>query len=329
VLLRICFLWVLTGVASSVQAINVVVSISPIAGILQPLLGEQDQVSVLLKPGQSPHNVQLKPSDAQKLESADLVVLLGNSVDAWAMNVVKAIPNKPVIYWMNIDGLVVLEPRKGGIWQHDHQHKMHEHALHGHSHDDNENDHSTDSESKHKQNLNADPHLWLSPQNALALIDAFVSKMKIMDVEKSDIDEIAGRANHWKQQILLTDSRIYNYLLTYQQTPFLVLHDAYQYFEKYYHLNGVGAIAINPQLTPSIKRINAIRKRILDNDVKCVFKEPQFPAKKVDTVISGLKVNIGELDPLGNANLKSNDDIMLYNELLEQLSKQFVSCFHR
>ena len=55
----------------------------------------------------------------------------------------------------------------------------------------------------------------------------------------------------------------------------------------------------------------------------CVFKEPQFRAKIVDTVIENTNVKVGILDPLG-ADLESGPQ--MYTNLLQNISNNLNLC---
>jgi hypothetical protein len=41
--------------------------------------------------------------------------------------------------------------------------------------------------------------------------------------------------------------------------PFIVFHDAYQYFEQHYGLNAAGSITLDPALSPGARRVQELR----------------------------------------------------------------------
>ena len=81
--------------------------------------------------------------------------------------------------------------------------------------------------------------------------------------------------------------------------PFIVFHDAYQYFERHFGLNAVGSIADTNAASPSAQRLRDIRGRLKESGAVCVFREPQFDAKFAELVIEGSSAKLGVLDPLG------------------------------
>ena len=100
-------------------------------------------------------------------------------------------------------------------------------------------------------------------------------------------------------------------------------HDAYQYFENEFGLNGIGAIAINPDVMPGANRIDEIRELNTRSDLKCVFSEPQFESKFVNVVIEGTGKKSVVIDPLG-ASLEPGKD--LYRQLMMAMKTSFQQC---
>ena len=100
--------------------------------------------------------------------------------------------------------------------------------------------------------------------------------------------------------------------------PYIVLHDAYHYFEVHYQLSAVGAVTVSPDQMPSAKRIKSLRKAIEQAGVRCVFHEPQLESALVDLIREGFDVGVGVLDPLGAALPPGPDayfELMRYNAI--------------
>ena len=105
--------------------------------------------------------------------------------------------------------------------------------------------------------------------------------------------------------------------------PYLVFHDAYQYFERRYGLNAVGSVVLAPEQRPGAKRVAEIQARVRERKVRCVFSEPQFQPALVATIIAGSAARRGVLDPLG-AELPAGPDA--YFHLLEGLAEAVHGC---
>ena len=97
------------------------------------------------------------------------------------------------------------------------------------------------------------------------------------------------------------DREIAATLAPVKDTPFIVFHDAYQYFDRHYGLAGVGSITVNPEMPPGARRLSEIRDRIVAQQARCVFREPNFAPSLVDTVVADTDARTGVLDPEGAA----------------------------
>jgi zinc transport system substrate-binding protein len=111
-------------------------------------------------------------------------------------------------------------------------------------------------------------------------------------------------------------------LVPYQSTSFIVMHDAYHYFEQSFGLSAAGTIHVNPEIPPSIRRMQQLRQMLAERQVRCVFKEPQFPESRLTGLLKGMSVSVGSLDPLG-----ADGQVRSYFEFYDRLVQDFIACF--
>ena len=104
---------------------------------------------------------------------------------------------------------------------------------------------------------------------------------------------------------------------------FVVFHDAYQYFEKRFGLTAVGSITVSPEVVPGVKRIKELKTKIEELNALCVFSEPQFQPKLVNTVVEGTPAKTGILDPLG-ASIENGPE--LYFILIHDMANSLNKC---
>ncbi len=313
----------LIGLASNVSALTVTVSIPPLAGIIAPLLGPADELHVLLKPGLSPHGFQLRPSNVQLLQESDLVISVGTPIDGWIEKPLQLV-NKTPIAMAHLPNVERLALRQGGLWESEHLHNDESQLSEPGSGEHEADNHSADHHNENPvEDSHLDGHIWMSLHNAKQLVLAVSQQLQAKLPEQKKV--IQQRATDWLAQLDKTDQRIVTRLAKVQAEPFLVLHDAFQYFEHHYGLSGVGSIRLNPELAPSLKRVHELRKRIKSGHVTCLFKEPQFPERRVMSVVSGLDIKLGSLDPMGTS-YALDKPFMAYDDFLEALSTQFSNC---
>ena len=300
---------------------QVVVSITPFYNLVAFIMQGVGTPTLLVKPGASPHEYSLKPSEVKKLINADILFWGDENLETFLVKPLDSLKStesapKHIVMLSQTPKLLLLPTRQSPGWE------PHEHA---HDHDGEESDHDHEHDHDHNHSHDAhginDMHFWLDPNNAILLSDAIAKSLSAIDPLHASIYQ--KNVENLKQHIKKTDEKIAAQLKSMQGKPFVVFHDAYQYFEKHYGLNGVGSITLHPELPPSIQRLNTIRETIQETHAVCVFSEPQFEPKIVQTITEDLKVKTGELDPLGNP-AKPNADG--YSELLENLSNSLVKC---
>lgn len=297
---------------SQTQALQVTVSTPPLAGLIKPLLAEDDQLTVLLQAGASPHGFQLKPSHLRSIQNSDAIFSIGTPVDGWLNKTLSKI-DKPVLKMSELSGLYTLPLRKGGLWKISNQDSEHAHDDHNHK----------------PAKWHYDGHIWLSPKNARLFVEQAAELIKQLDAVNAEQVELRKQA--WLVKLIETEQQLTQQLLPVKDRPFVVLHDAYQYFEQHFQLNGVGSIRLNPEIAPSLKRVQALRESIKASQVSCIFKEPQFPEKRVLAVVRGLDIQIGSLDPMGSFSsaqdsVLAKEGYLAYDMLLKNIANAMSDC---
>lgn len=292
--IRLAVFFLAFFLAGQASAAKLVVSIPPLAMLAQPLLDEQDEVVVLLTPGATPHGFQLKPSHRLALDKADLVISVGTGVDVWLNKALQSYSGKQVV--MRQTASELLEKRSGKNWGEGHKH--------AHAH----------------EQITMDGHIWLSLPNAKATLKDLAEKLSELKPHKKEVIsmnlQLALQELETKQDLWLTE------LQPYKSKGFVVAHDAFQYFEKAFGLQASGSIYINPELPLSAKRVAELRKQVKNNELACIFAEPQFPQQRIQAVISQVGVVLGKLDPLG-----ADNKIVPYVDFYQKLVTDFKSCF--
>lgn len=301
--------------ALSAAEIDVVVSIKPVHSLVAGVMEGVGEPALLVKGTGSEHSYSLRPSEARALEQAEVVFWVGETMETFLIKPLRALASdaKVVELW-ETPGLTLLATREGGMWQA----QEHEGA---HAEDQEREGAQADADHAHGE---TDMHVWLDPGNAKVLIAAIATALSDADPENASIYQ--GNAARLRQQLDELDRSLEDRLATVADRPYVVFHDAYQYFEHRYGVQAVGAIAINPTLRPSAQRLEEIHDRLQDLDAACVFAEPQFEPALVDIVIEGTNARKGVLDPLGVALDAGRDQ---YFQLMSDLAASLLDCLGR
>lgn len=298
------FLWLTGVVPAGADAPRVVASIPPVhsltAGVMQGIGSPQ----LLVRGAGSPHDYALRPSDAEALNTADIVIRVGDELEGFLAKPVTALPAATrVVTLSRLPGIRRLDAREGGVWE---THR-HERGNHRDGHD----------EAGHR----IDPHLWLDPVNATVIVDALAAALATAD--PANAARYDANAEEMKRKLKILQADIGATVAPVRAVPFLVFHDAYQYFEARFDIPAAGAIALSDAARPSAARVAEIRQAVAGLGARCVFAEPQFEPRVVATVIEGTEARAATLDPLGAA-LPPGPG--LYPALIETLAADLADC---
>lgn len=308
----------------ALAAPQVVVSIKPIHSLVAAVMQGIGEPSLIVEGAASPHTYSLKPSNARALENADVVFWVGPGLEAFLEKPLDALAGEAkVVELEDAPGLVRLPFREGGAFEaHDdsdehaegEDHTGHdEHAADEHAGEDHDHEHG-----------GFDMHLWLDPMNAKAMAAQIEATLVAADPANAARYKANGIA--LAAEIDALDKEIASTVVPVLDKPFVVFHDAYQYFEKRYDIRIAGSITVSPETMPGAERIAEIHAKVKDLKAACVFAEPQFEPKLISVVTEGTDAKSGVLDPEGGA---LDAGPALYPALMRNLAKSLADCLPR
>jgi len=312
--------------------IKVVASIKPIHSLASYLMDGIAKPDLIVDGYASPHGFAMKPSHAKMLQNADLVFWVGEDLESFLEKPLSSIAKKAEkIELMETKGLQVLKFRERNIFD-EHDHDDHDHDDHGKKEDDHD-DHDHDDHGKkeehddhddhdgHKGHAHGefDPHIWLDPINAKAMLNEMAEHL----IENDPKNEAKYKSNLTKALQEIDKLTIDVMTDLSNSVSSIVFHDAYQYFEERFNVKVLGAFTVNTDVMPGAEQLAEIREIIEHDKVACVFSEPQFNPDIINAVAKNMKIKTGVLDPLG-ATLDPGKD--LYFNLIRNMSASFKGC---
>lgn len=298
-------LLLILAAATATAGPRLVASIAPIHSLVAGVAADRAPPRLLVPGGRSPHTFALAPSDTQALARADAVFLAGGTTERFLQRPLASLAADAIVVRMTqAPGAYRLAARSGGIWSH-------------HDHGDHDGADADGGESP----AHPDAHLWLDPANAIAFTRAVAGALGRVDPDNTS----TYRANAAAQieRLRALDRELAGALAPVADRPYLVFHDAYQYLEARYGLAARGSITVDPGRSPGARRLAALRARIREAGVRCLFVEPQFEPAIARTVARETPARIAELDPLG-AGLEPGPE--LYFALMRGLARDLRGC---
>lgn len=242
----------------------VVVTVGPVHSLVAGVMAGTGTPRLLLPAGATPHAYSLRPSAARMLATADVVIRVGPALEAFLDRPLARLARRTLVVTLMKDSGLRL--RRAG-------------SDHGH------------------EGTNADPHVWLDPENARRIVRHAARVLARIDPDAAN--RYAANARDVVTRIDRLDSEIVGILAPVRQIPFVVFHDAYGYLENRYGLNRIAAIAIAADRAPGARHLSRIRDTIRASRARCVFAEPQFRPALIEALTRGTTARTGILDPLG------------------------------
>ena len=288
---------------------RVVTDTAPVHSLVARVMQGVGTPDLLLPPGGSPHDASLRPSDARRLSEAELIIWTGPDFLTWLEESLTALaPEAQRLALLETDGWTQLPLREDPAFEtegHDDHGEADEEAEHG----------------SHDASGATDPHAWLDPEVAAAWSEAIAETLAAADLENAELYRDNAEAAIAADAEIT--ARIAERLAPFADRPYLVAHDAYQYFETRFGLPAAGALALSDASAPGPARIAALREMVEAGGITCVLTDPETAPDLVALLRENSDAATAATDPdaLG---LEPGPD--LYPALMEGLAAAYEDC---
>lgn len=287
----------------------VVTDIPPVHSLVAQVMGDLSAPVLLLEQGGNAHSYQMKPSQVQALADAGLVVWIGPEMTPWLERGLEGTAGQArQLVLLHAEGTEALAYGEEGGRDHEgHDHgpeEAHDHEEEGHDHE------------------GLDPHAWLDPHNAEAWLGLIATQLAEIDPDNAAV--YAANADKARADIEALEAELTAMLAPVQGKPFVVFHDAYNYFTGHFGLTVAGTIALGDAASPGAARLSELRAGLEAGAALCIFPEAAHDAKQVEQMAEGVAVKLGgALEPEGST---LEPGAALYGDLMRGLAQTLVDC---
>ncbi|MFT4766853.1 MAG: zinc transport system substrate-binding protein [Oleispira sp.] len=167
----------------------------------------------------------------------------------------------------------------------------------------------------------SDPHVWLSPELAIEIskrITEWNPSVKQTDKEQAQQDH-----QDFTNELTALVASSKAQLAPLKHHGFFVFHQAYDYWFQAIDIEQLGAFTLSPERKPGLRHVQNMRNQLQNKEVTCVLSEPQFSPALINTVVNGLAIQQGELDPLAGASVLTKT---AYINWLSTMTKTLAEC---
>ena len=281
---------------------RVVASFKPVHSLVSAVMAGVGEPYLIMRGAESPHTYRMRPSDARVIGKARVIFMIGELTETALVGPIRKLGRKVrVVELAEAPALVRRPPRTGGAFEDDEH--GHDHGR-GHGHDD-----------------AFDMHVWLDPVNAGWMTLAIVRALSETDPANAAKYEANGDALITRLEAL--QAELAAELAPARKKPFIVFHDAYQYFEKRFGLTAAGSAVVSTGRTPGVRRVRELRRKVRELGVVCVLAEPRYDPRFVRLITEGTDARAGTVDPTG-ATIEPGPE--MYFSLMRGMAASFKTC---
>ncbi|MDY2963660.1 MAG: zinc ABC transporter substrate-binding protein, partial [Streptococcus dysgalactiae] len=286
-LIGVFFAWQLSQ-AKQVLAegkVKVVTTFYPVYEFTKGVIGNDGDVSLLMKAGTEPHDFEPSTKDIKKIQAADAFVYMDDNMETWISDVKKSLKSKKVTIVKGTGNMLLVA---GAGHDHDHEH--------GHDHEDADKEHGHDEHGEEEHSHAFDPHVWLSPYRSITVVENIRDSLSKAYPEKAD--DFKANAAAYIEKLKDLDKDYTTALSDAKQKSFVTQHAAFGYMALDYGLNQIAINGVTPDAEPSAKRIAALSKYVKKYGVKYIYFEENASNKVAKTLAKEAGVKTAVLSPL-------------------------------
>ena len=281
-----------TSDASS-KKLNIVASFYPMYDFAKKVAGDNADVTCLVPAGTEPHDWEPSTKDMKTIQDADILV-------------------QDVLDGLGKESKLVAVEASQGI------------GLRKLDHEDEDHDHESDTEKEHEHEHHhgdTDPHVWLSPVNAMAQMKNICDALSKADAAHKDVYE----DNYKKAQANFEtlDGEYHKQLDPLSNKTIVVSHEAFGYMCDAYGLKQMPIEGVEADAEPDAQQMKEIADFVKENNVKTIFSEELVSPKVAQAIADATGAKVRELNPLEgltDEQLKAGEDyVSVMNNNLKEL----------
>ncbi len=265
--------------------IGIIVTIPPQAEFAGKVGGENVDVTIMVPPGASPHTYEPTPSQIADVARAEMYAEVGSGIDF-------------ELVWMDRltaqnDDMLIIDCSQGI--------QLIEMAA---THEDEGEDHSHDT---------PDPHIWMSPPNAMIMVQNIYEGLAQLDPSNRAYYE--ANRDDYLQSLSQLDQDIRDGLSGITNRTFMVYHPAFGYFAEAYNLTMLPIEEEGKE--PTAAGLANLIDQAKEHNIQVIFASPQFNPQSAEVIADEIGGSVVLIDALASdyiTNLRT-----LLHELIEAM----------
>ena len=278
-----------------INKLNIVTSVAPITNIVQNIGGEKINLIGLVPEGVNSHTFDLVPSDAIKINNADLIIIDGLNLETEVEKIANnAIAKNSKIHLLKLGDNTVDK----ADWIFDF--------------------------SFPKEKGDPNPHLWLNVYYAIKF--ANLTRDKLIEIDPFNSKYYTENSKKYTELLKQLDNGIKKSIMTIppENRKLLTYHDSWAYFAPRYGMTVIGVIQPSDFGEPSAKDVADLIDQVRAEKVPAIFASEVFPTNIIDQIAK--EGNITVVETLSDDDLpgKSGDNNHSYVGMMIENMKNMI-----
>lgn len=285
--------------------VQIVATLFPQYDFAKHIVGDKAEVKLLLNSGIETHNYEPTAKDMITiLDDSDVFLYTGTMLEPWTESIIKNLEEtdcKIVDISQNIN-LITIED-----FEEKHLNSEIINEEHGHE--------------EHKHEEIYDEHIWLSPTNAIIMIDNILEN--ICNIDSENADYYKENAEEYKKQILEIDNEYKNLVQTATRQEIAVGGEfAYSYLVEEYGINFVSVYNnCGEGEDPSIAKVKSVIDYINNHKIPVVYYEELSEGTVAKMIAEETEAEPLVLYSIHNGDTQKDTYVSLMEKNLENLRK--------
>ncbi len=242
------------GTGASGSGLGVVAAFYPIQEAAERVGGDLVHVTNLTPPGVEPHDLELRPDLVAAIQSADVVLYLGDGFQPAVQDAVADAQGATVDLLSGLD----LAPPPAGA----------------------------------QENLSVDPHVWLDPKLYVQIIERV--EQAFAQADPGGTSTFDRNATAFEKKVDALDADYASGLEHCARTTIVTSHAAFGYLAQRYGLTQQAISGLAPDAEPSANRLAELKDLVERDGITTVFTEELVSQKVAETLAqeAGVKTKV-------------------------------------
>lgn len=291
------------------EKIKIIATIFPNYDFAKQIGGDKVEVKLLLDAGVESHTYEPTPKDMIEINNSDLFIYTGSDFEPWAKEIFESSENNEFDV---IDTSKNIELIK--------KEEFEEKNLNSEILEEEHDEHNHESHS-HEEESSYDSHIWLSPNNAIIMIDDILAAL--CKADPNNAQYYIENAEDYKKQILELDKKIENLIETSVRKEIAFAGEfSYTYFIDKYNLKFVSVYNnCGHGEDPSIAKVKSVIDYINNHNLPVVFYEELSEGTVAKMIGEETSAIAKVFYTIHNANVKEDTYVTLVEKNYENLKE--------